>query len=86
MDKEVGGVVGLDEEVGGVVKANVGSKELNKEVNVHVRITNIPTGAKDITQNDDTYVCAISNQFCPVRDIGPHLPDNSEIDLLALFE
>ena len=49
-------------------------------------VISIPTGAKDISQKDDTYVCPISNFFCPLRDIGPHLPDNSVIQPLALFE
>ena len=39
-----------------------------------------------ISQRDDTYVRLISNFFSPLRDIGPHLPDNSVIQPLALFE
>ncbi len=48
--------------------------------------SNLPKGAINITVRDSAFVYPISNSFCPIREPGPHIPDDTEIDPLSLFE
>ena len=46
----------------------------------------LPSKAKSITEKKTTFATAVSNDFCLQRDVGPHLPPNTEVDPLVLFE
>ena len=52
-----------------------------------VHLNSLPKNVKDIIERDTKFVAVGGeDKFCPLREPGPHLPPNTEIDPLALFE
>ena len=65
-------------ELQGEVMEVVGEEQLTPAV--------LPSNAKNITIKDTIFRPAVSSDFSPLRDPGPHLPPGTEIDPLVLFE
>ena len=50
------------------------------------KVTGLPDKAVSITVKDASFERPVCDEFSPLRDSGPHIPDNFDVSPLSLFE
>ena len=63
-----------------------GSKLSPRSSGASDSVTGLPDKAVSITVKDASFVRPVCDEFYPLRDSGPHIPDNFDVTPLPLFE
>ena len=67
-------------------RSRVRTYKSSKTSNATSMSSSFPDKCVSITVKDESFQRPISNEFCPLRECGPHFPQNYEITPLSLFE
>ena len=67
-------------------RSHVRTYKSSKTSNATSMSSSFPDKCVSITVKDESFQRPISNEFCPLRECGPHFPQNYEITPLSLFE